>query len=188
MPRLLLINPSNTHKGLGNLRATAFPPMNLPYLAACTPPHYQIEVLDENIEPFKYRAADVVGITAYTASVCRGYEIAQVYREKGVPTIMGGIHVSMMPEEALEFCDSVVVGEAEGVWPQVLADVETGALKRMYRGEWADLATLPGLIADQYEVLTDRTISEKPLTDNMAPVDTLRHEHPKHFETATSGE
>ncbi|RLB96873.1 MAG: radical SAM protein, partial [Deltaproteobacteria bacterium] len=55
MPRLLLINPSNTHKGLGNIRATAFPPMNLPYLAAVTPSSYQIEVIDENIQPFAYR-------------------------------------------------------------------------------------------------------------------------------------
>lgn len=143
MRRLLLINPSNTQKGLGNLRATAFPPMNLPYLAASTPSHYQIEVLDENVEPFKYREADIVGITAYTASVYRGYQIAKVYRDKGVPTVMGGIHVSMMPQEALGFCDSVVIGEAEGVWPQVLADFEAGSLKRIYRGEWADLNTLP---------------------------------------------
>ena len=143
MRRLLLINPSNTQKGLGNLRATAFPPMNLPYLAACTPSDYRVEMLDENVEPFEYRAADIVGITAYTASAHRGYEIAKVYRDKGVPTVMGGIHVSMMPEEALDFCDCVVVGEAEGVWPQVLADFESGTLKRIYRGDWADLNTLP---------------------------------------------
>lgn len=143
MPRLLLINPSNTQKGLGNVRATAFPPMNLPYLAAVTPNHYQIEVIDENVEPFEYREADIVGITAYTASVYRGYQIAQVYREKGVPTVMGGIHVSMMVEEALGFCDSVVIGEAESIWPQVLADFEAGRLKKKYRGEWTDLSNLP---------------------------------------------
>ncbi len=101
MPRLLLINPSNTHKVLGNIRATAFPPLNLPYLASVTPSHYQIEILDENIEPFTYREADIVGITAYTASVYRAYQIANIYRKNGTPTIIGGIHVSMMPEEAL---------------------------------------------------------------------------------------
>ena len=98
MPRLLLINPSNIHKGLGNIRASAFPPLNLPYLAAVTPRHYEIEVLDENIEPFEYREADIVGITAYTASVYRAYQIAQIYREKGIPIVMGGIHVSMEPD------------------------------------------------------------------------------------------
>ena len=67
MRRLLLINPSNNHKVLGNMRATAFPPLNLPYLASVTPSNYKIKVLDENIEPFKYQEADIVGITAYTA-------------------------------------------------------------------------------------------------------------------------
>jgi len=143
MPRLLLINPSNTQKGLGNVRATAFPPMNLPYLAAVTPPHYQIEVLDENVEPFEYREADIVGITAYTASVYRGYQIAKLYREKDIPTVMGGIHASMMPDEALDFCDAVVIGEAESVWPKVLSDFEAGRLSKKYRGEWTDLRTLP---------------------------------------------
>jgi len=143
MPRLLLINPSNIHKGLGNIRATAWPPLNLPYLAAVTPHHYQIEVLDENIEPFEYREADIVGITAYTASVNRAYQIAQIYRKRGVPTVMGGIHVSMMPEEALQYCDTVVKGEAEEIWPKVLEDFEAGNLQTQYTGTWPSLETLP---------------------------------------------
>ena len=143
MPRLLLINPSNTHKGLGNVRATAFPPLNLPYIAAVTPNHYHIEVLDENIEPFEYREADIVGITAYTATVNRAYEVAQIYREKGIPTVMGGIHVSMMPEEALNYCDTVVIGEAESIWPKVLEDFEAGKLQKQYKGTWANLENLP---------------------------------------------
>jgi radical SAM superfamily enzyme YgiQ (UPF0313 family) len=120
MPRLLLINPSNMHKGLGNIRATAWPPLNLPYLAAVTPNHYHIEVLDENIEPFEFREADIVGITAYTASVYRAYQIATIYRKKGIPTVMGGIHVSMMPEVAAYYCDAVVIGVAESIWQKVL--------------------------------------------------------------------
>ena len=143
MPRLLLINPSNAYKGLGNIRSTAWPPLNLPYLAALTPGHYQIEVIDENIEPFQFQEADIVGITSYTSSVNRGYEIAQIYREQGITTIMGGIHVSMMPEEALNYCDAVVVGEAEGVWPKVLEDFEADTLKRHYQGSWTDLEQLP---------------------------------------------
>ena len=143
MPRLLLINPSNIHKGLGNIRATALSPLNLPYLAAVTPDHYQIDVLDENIEPFKYRKADIVGITAYTASVYRAYQIAQIYRERRIPTVMGGIHVSMMPEEALRFCDAVVIGEAEAIWPKVLEDFEAGTLQKQYKGSWTDLENLP---------------------------------------------
>ena len=143
MPKLLLINPSNIHKGLGNIRSTAWPPLNLPYIAAVTPAHYQIEVIDENIEPFKYRPADIVGITAYTSSVCRAYQIAQIYREQKIPTVMGGIHISMMPEEASLFCDTVIIGEAESVWPKVLEDFEAGKLKKQYKGCWIDLADLP---------------------------------------------
>ena len=143
MPRLLLINPSIIYKSIGIVRATAWPPLNLPYLAAVTPRHYQIEVLDENIKPFEYRQADIVGITALTASVYRAYQISQIYRKQGIPTVMGGIHVSMMPEEAIRFCDAVVIGEAESIWPKVLKDFEAGHLQKQYQGSWANLETLP---------------------------------------------
>ena len=143
MPRLLLINPSNVHKGLGNIRSTAWPPLNLPYLAALTPDHYQIDVIDENIEPFEYREADIVGITAYTASANRAYQIARLYRSRGTTTIMGGIHVSMMPEEALNHCDAVVIGEAESIWPKALEDFEAGSLQKQYKGAWLSLESLP---------------------------------------------
>jgi len=143
MPRLLLINPSSKRFGLGNIRSTAWPPLNLPYLAALTPDHYKVEVIDENIEPFKFQKADIVGITAYSSAVNRGYEIAQMYRKQGIPTVMGGIHVSMMPEEAVNYCDAIVVGEAEHVWSDVLQDFEAGTLKKQYRGAWADLEKLP---------------------------------------------
>ncbi|MFC1531858.1 B12-binding domain-containing radical SAM protein [Thermodesulfobacteriota bacterium] len=143
MPRLLLVNPSNIHKHLGSTKSTAWPPLHLPYLAAVTPNHYHIEVIDENIEPFQSREADIVGITAYTSSVYRAYQIAKIYRDKGIPTIMGGIHVSMMPEEASRFCDTVVIGEAEDIWPRVLEDFESGSLKKQYKGSWANLDNLP---------------------------------------------
>ncbi len=143
MPRLLLINPSSTYKGLGNVRETSWPPLNLPYLAALTPPHYKIEVLDENIEAFEYQEADLVGITAFTSTVVRAYQIAETYRNKGIPVVMGGIHVSMEPDEALQFCDAVVIGEAEAVWPTVIEDFEAGRLKKRYEGSWLDLETLP---------------------------------------------
>ena len=143
MPRLLLINPSNIRKGLGNTKATAWPPLNLPYLAAVTPNHYQIDVLDENIESFEYRNADIVGITASTAAVNRAYQISEVYRNRGIPTVIGGIHASMLPEEALRYCDTVVMGEAETVWPKVLEDFEAGSLQRKYKGSWANLDNLP---------------------------------------------
>jgi len=143
MPRLLLINPTNIHRGLGNIKSTAWPPLNLPYIASVTPKHYQISVIDENIETFVFQEADIVGITAYTATVTRAYEISRIYRKKGIPTVMGGIHVSMMPDEALKYCDAVVIGEAEDVWPEVLKDFESGNLKSKYQGTWTNLENTP---------------------------------------------
>ena len=143
MPKLILINPAIDSTVLGNMRATTWPPLNLPYIAALTPPHYDIQVIDENIEPFEFQEADVVGITAMTSSVYRGYQIAQEYRSRGIPTVMGGIHVSMMPDEALAYCHAVVIGEAESVWPKLLFDLEQNQLSSKYQGEWQKLDELP---------------------------------------------
>jgi len=141
--KLLLINPATESRGLGNLKSTTWPPLNLPYLAALTPAHYEIEVIDENIEPFKFKKADIVGITAYTSSITRAYEIAKIYREQEITTVIGGIHASMMPDEAKNYCDAVVIGEAENIWPKLLDDFESGNLKKQYVGEWTDLKYLP---------------------------------------------
>lgn len=141
--RLLLINPAGEGRGLRDARATNWPPLNLPYLAACTPGDYRVELIDENLEPFAHRQADLVGITAFTSTVNRAYRIAREYRERGTPVVLGGIHASMLPDEALRFADAVVVGEAEGVWPRVLADFEAGRLGGRYDGEWASLDRLP---------------------------------------------
>ncbi|MDD3991593.1 MAG: radical SAM protein [Desulfobacteraceae bacterium] len=143
MPKLLLINPSNEHRGLGNIRSTAWPPLNLPYIAALTPSYYHIEIIDENVTPFKFKQADLVGVTAYTSSVNRAYQICKDYREHGIPTVMGGIHVSMMPHEAMRYCSVVVTGEAESVWPELIKDFEQGRLKRRYDGGQLDLSNLP---------------------------------------------
>jgi len=142
--KLVLVNPVNpVRTGLTVNRSSRFPPIGLGIVAALTPEHWDVELGDENWEPFAYREADLVGITAFTASARRAYEIAAAYRERGVPVVMGGIHASMCTGEALQFVDAVVVGEAEMVWPQVVADVEAGQLKRVYRGEWTDLVGLP---------------------------------------------
>ena len=84
---------------------------------------------DENIEPIDFDLkADLVGISAMTCYVKRGYEIADAFRARGIPVIMGGVHPSFMTGEALEHCDAVVVGEAELVMPKVLDDLEQGHL------------------------------------------------------------
>lgn len=154
MPRLVLINPADEHKGMGRTKISLWTPLSLSYIAALTPKEYEIILIDENIEPFKFIPADIVGITGYTSLISRAYEIAQQYKLKGIPTVMGGIHVSMLPDEALKYCDSVVIGEAETVWPQVLKDFESQQLKKKYYGTLTDLADLPiprrDILANKY--------------------------------------
>jgi len=142
--KLVLVNPVNpVRTGLTVNKGSRFPPISLGIVAALTPADWDVELVDENWEPFAYREADLVGITAFTASANRAYKIAGTYRELGVPIVMGGIHASMCTEEALRFVDAVVVGEAETAWPQVIADVEAGQLQRVYRGDWPDLEGRP---------------------------------------------
>ena len=141
--RLLLVNPVNPARtGLTVNRRSRFPPIGLGIVAALTPPDWNVDLADENWEPFAYREADLVGITAFTASANRAYEIAATYRARGTPVVMGGIHASMRSEETLEFADAVVIGEAETAWPQVVADAEAGRLQKVYQGGWPDLAGL----------------------------------------------
>ncbi len=114
-------------------------------LAALTPDEFEVEVVNEHLERIDYDApVDLVAITALTASVTRAYEIARKYRDKGVTVALGGIHASLVPEEASGNCDVVVVGEAEHVWPKVLSDWRSGTLKRRYRSDQlTDMADVP---------------------------------------------
>ncbi len=136
--KILLINPCNKQKGLATIKATRFKPMAIGVLAGMTPRGINVEVIDENFDNFeekikKIKNIDIAAITSFTSTATRAYEIAEKLKKKKVPVIMGGIHVSFMPEEALKYCDSVVIGEAEGVWKKVLRDYNEGNLERIYR-------------------------------------------------------
>jgi len=139
--KLLLVNPLNKRRvGLAQNRDSIYPPMALGIIAALTPGHWEIELHDENFEPFSFKEADLVGITALTATITRAYEIAAVYREHGIKTILGGIHVSMLPEEAAQHADCIVKGEAEGIWQSIIRDFEHGSLQPFYEGKLLPLA------------------------------------------------
>lgn len=167
--KLVLINPCNpTRVGLTFNQSSRFPPLGLGILAALTPEPWDVELIDENWEPFRYRDADLVGITAFTASANRAYEIASYYREKGTPVVAGGIHVSTCPEEALQFVDAVVIGEAEAVWPQIIDDVEKGAIKTRYQGSWNDLK---GMQAPRRELFDARYMFASVQTSRGCPMD-----------------
>jgi radical SAM superfamily enzyme YgiQ (UPF0313 family) len=150
--RLVLINPVNPARvGLTVNRSSRFPPIGLGIVAAASPSSWEVKLLDENWEPFSYQDADLVGITAFTASSNRAYHIASLYRQRGVPVVIGGIHASIRPEEALHYADAVVIGEAEAIWPHVLSDVEAGYLQKIYKGGWPDLSGAPSPRSDLFD-------------------------------------
>ena len=142
--KLVLVNPVNPARvGLTVNKSSRFPPLGLGIIAALTPASWDVTLLDETWEPFSYHQADLVGITAFTATAPRAYEIARLYRSKGVPVVLGGIHASMCTREASQFADCVVTGEAETAWPRVIADLEAGSLKTHYSGNRGELRGHP---------------------------------------------
>jgi radical SAM superfamily enzyme YgiQ (UPF0313 family) len=133
---LLLISPLTSKSLLGADFYFRMPTLGLLRVAGATPSDWKVAILDEKVEPLDLsRPADLVGITGMSPAINRAYEIADHFRARGVPVVMGGIHVSMMPEEALAHCDAVVVGEAEGLWPRLLSDFRQGRMQRLYRHE-----------------------------------------------------
>jgi radical SAM superfamily enzyme YgiQ (UPF0313 family) len=119
--------------------------LNLPYLAAVTPPEYEVRIIDEEHETIPFDdTAWLVGLTAQTPVAPRAYEVADAFRARGIPTVMGGAHASTLPEEALGHVDTVIMGEGEFVWSRVLEDLERGKLKPIYKsGTTHELDGLP---------------------------------------------
>ena len=100
-------------------------PLSLPLIAALTPDRHTVTIIDENIEDYNHAADyDIVGFTAMTWQAPRVYRLAERYRKRGVYTVMGGIHATMLPDEAAQHVDSVIAGEAENTWREFLADFE----------------------------------------------------------------
>ena len=141
MKKLLLINPVGRRSGHLLSKFTTLPPLSLAYVAAVTPLNWEVKIIDENIEKFEFEEADLVGITAFTSTINRAYEIAQMYRERKIKVILGGIHVSMLPDEALQYADAVVVGEVEGIWERVIKDFSDNQLSPKYLGPRIDLTS-----------------------------------------------
>ena len=143
--KLLLINPvSELRKGFVYSNSSLYPPLSLGILAALTPDNWEVEIFDENFETFeKIIEADLVGLTSFTSSAYRAYQIAAVYKEHNIPVVMGGIHASMVPKETIEYVDAVGIGEAESYWSNLISDFETGELKKFYYGEQLPMDKIP---------------------------------------------
>jgi len=136
MKKLVLISPLASKSLLGGDFYFRVPYLGLLKVASLTPSDWQVSIIDEKVEKIDFNSyADIVGITAMTPAANRGYEIADAFKQRGIKVVMGGMHVSKMPEEALQHCDSVVIGEAEDLWDKVLCDFESNELKKIYRHE-----------------------------------------------------
>src|SRR3990172_5366963 len=181
--RLYLINPSNPLVSIVNVKESrwnryrVWKPLGLMVLAGLTPPEWEITIVDENLDAPDYSAmprADLVGITAFTSQANRAYEVAAHFRSLGVPVVMGGIHATMCLDEVMERVDSVVTGEAEGIWPQVLEDTRHGSLKRRYDGGLAEINDVPlarhDLLATGYALGAVQTTRGCPLNCSFCSV------------------
>jgi radical SAM superfamily enzyme YgiQ (UPF0313 family) len=183
--KLLLVNPVSPRPvGLASNPISQFPPLGLGIVAALTPAHWDVEIADENFERFQPRDASLVGLTAFTSSATRAYEIAGACRERGVSTVLGGIHASMLPEEALRYVDAVVIGEAEGAWPKVIADFEAGDMQRTYRVDSQNLKGLPkprrDLFNPSYAFGTIQTSRGCPMDCDFCSVSVFNGRHYRH--------
>lgn len=131
--------------------------LGLPLLAAMTPPDWEVEIILETIEEIPYDTdAELVAIGSMGHAIVRTLDIAAAFRKKGKTVVLGGYMVSMMPEEAGKHCDSVVIGDAEGVWLRLLRDYENGELKAFYKEEIRELKTPP----PRFELIMDKPIGD----------------------------
>ncbi|OCC14326.1 BchE/P-methylase family protein [Dissulfuribacter thermophilus] len=181
--RLYLINPSNPLVSIVNLKESCWnryrvwKPLGLMVLAGKTLPEWEITIVDENLGVPNYQAMprpDLVGITAFTSQAPRAYEVAAYFRNMGIPVVMGGIHATMCLDEAMERVDSVVTGEADSIWQQVLKDARHGNLKRRYDGGLAEISDIPlarhDLLTGRYAFGAIQTTRGCPLNCNFCSV------------------
>ena len=145
--RIHLISPTHYNRD-GSLHKTTrywTSGLTLPYLKALTPPGHEVSMVDELFYDVDLETeCDLVGITAMGPQIRRAYDLADEFRRRGRRVVLGGTWASLTPTQSLEHADAVVVGEAEEVWPQLLADFSEGLNRRTYRAaEWHSLVDLP---------------------------------------------
>ncbi len=136
----------------------SLPSLGLLTVAGLTPPghdvtYFEVDSLDAVTA---WPEFDLVGISSLTARITDAYVVAERYRARGTPVVMGGLHVSRLPEEALTHCDAVVVNGAEGAWPQVVQDVAAGRLQRRYEGATDGVFTPPLYVEPRFDLLAGR--------------------------------
>lgn len=146
-PKLVLIHPAPDKDRLISRRRTksSVAQLNLPILAAHADDRFDVCIMDENVQQIDFGVveAELVGISLMTSTALRGYEIADAFRRRGIKVVLGGMHVFFLQEEAQAHADSIVIGEAEYAWNDLLDDFLAGRMKASYRA--AKLHDLKGL-------------------------------------------
>jgi radical SAM superfamily enzyme YgiQ (UPF0313 family) len=169
--RLLLISPAHIVAGQRRPGPSQFPlpPLSLGYVAALTPPGWDVRILDENVDGTADPdwVPDLVGITTLTPTAPRAYELAARYRQRGAAVVLGGAHVCALPEEASAHADAVVVGDAEAAWGRLIGDFLAGELRPRYQGDFQSLAGLPIPRRDLYpaEYFAETIITSRGCTN-----------------------
>jgi radical SAM superfamily enzyme YgiQ (UPF0313 family) len=157
MKKLILINPHPIgNVGEENVSVLNQMPVNLGYLKALTPKHWQVDIIDETQEPaindagdITFGGADLVGITSVSYQADRAYQIATACKRRGIPVIMGGIHATSHPEEAAKYVDCVVIREAVTLWENIITDFDKGCLQKRYDGGLTPMEIYHGLRSDR---------------------------------------
>ena len=156
---LLIIQPSyyrsKADRTVCRLRRRPVVPLSSSYLAGLTPDDWDITLVDEQLQPIDFDChPDLVAITTWTLNSLRAYDIAEEFRRRGVPVIIGGPHTFFHAEEAGAHCSAVGRGEAESYWPQMLEDARNGRLQPVYQCE--ESLSLDGLPLPRYDLLNLR--------------------------------
>ena len=142
--KLTLIHPAIGHRaGESYIRTWQMESLPIAALKGLTPQDVDVSFFDDRMEPIPFdEPTDAVAIPIETYTAARAYQIASEYRSRGVPVIMGGFHATLMPDEVARYADTLVTGEAEAIWPEVVDDLRHGKLKSRYHGEQRPLAEI----------------------------------------------
>ena len=154
--RILIIQPSHYHakndRTVFKSRRRSLVPLALPYLAALTPPEWDVTLVDEQVQDIDFDCQpDLVAITSWTVHSLRSYDVAREFRNRRIPVIMGGPHVWFHSEEASQDCDALGIGEAEPIWSLMLEDAASGRLQRVYRAP--QMPSIAGLPVPRWDLL-----------------------------------
>lgn len=141
--KLLLVSPCQEENNRYS-HTLRIPQIALNIIASLTPPHYEIKIVEEEIENVNPdEDCDIVGISTMTSNAPRAYRLADEFKKRGRTVVMGGVHPTVLPEEAIRYSDAVVIGEAEDTWSTLLNDFEHGNLQKFYKSCQPDVSHYP---------------------------------------------